>query len=462
VARLIALTLALLLGAALAWSQARLPSPAPADAPAPQFSAGRAMAVVREIAQAPHPVGSPENRRVRDRLLSRMAALGLTPQVRRGDAVEPAGVGLQGATTESLVGVLPGRDRAQPPVLLMAHYDSRPGAPGAADDGAGVAAALETIRAIRARGTPARDVALVLTDGEEACLCGARHVFATDPLARRAGLVLNLEARGSGGRALMFQTGRDDAGAVRLFRDTAVRPMAGALFGEVYARLPNDTDFSIARAAGAAGLNYAFTGDAFDYHAPTDRPDRLAPGSLQDLGDQVLAAADGAAFGPALPARRPDLVYGVIFGNGMLVYPPAWGWLPLGLSAALAGLGLLRAQRREPFPASDLARGAAAALYALLLAAALLHLAGLAAVTGEPAASGARRLLALSGRWEAALLLAAVGALLVAAAEAARGRRSCRWRRPGRPASWPAALILSPSAPGAGRRSWRWSREGGV
>jgi Zn-dependent M28 family amino/carboxypeptidase len=61
-----------------------------------------------------------------------------------------------------------------------------------------VAAVLETVRAIRARGAPARDVAVILTDGEEAGLLGARGVFAGDPLAKRLGFILNLEARGSG------------------------------------------------------------------------------------------------------------------------------------------------------------------------------------------------------------------------------------------------------------------------
>ena len=50
-----------------------------------------------------------------------------------------------------LVGVLPGQDRSLPPILLMAHYDSVPASPGAADDAAGVAAILESVRAIRAR-----------------------------------------------------------------------------------------------------------------------------------------------------------------------------------------------------------------------------------------------------------------------------------------------------------------------
>jgi hypothetical protein len=42
------------------------PAPVAATAPATEFSAERAMAHVREIAQRPHPAGSADNARVRE------------------------------------------------------------------------------------------------------------------------------------------------------------------------------------------------------------------------------------------------------------------------------------------------------------------------------------------------------------------------------------------------------------
>lgn len=420
--RSIALMLALVIGVLIAWSELRLPAPARADAPSHDFSAERAMPDVRQVAARPHPAGSAANHAVRDRLLARMNELGLAPRVRRDDVLAPPRQDLlYGGTVETLIGVLPGADRSQPALALMAHYDSAPGAPGAADDGAGVAAALEVVRALKAQGPPARDVALILTDGEEAGLLGARGFFAGDPLAARLGFVLNLEARGSGGRVQMFQTGPENGAAIALFRRTAERPSAGSLFGEVYARLPNDTDFSLARAAGLPGFNYAFTGRAFDYHAPTDTPANLQRGSLQDLGGQTLAAAEALAFAPRLPERRPDAVYGVLFGDWMLAYPAAWGWAPLALSAGLILLALRRARRRRALTWGEVAHGAGAALYMLAASIAVLHLAGQIAGGGG---LGPQRLLAAAGRWEAAQLLLAAGMLMFAAAEAARGRRA--------------------------------------
>ncbi|HKR90363.1 MAG TPA: M20/M25/M40 family metallo-hydrolase, partial [Phenylobacterium sp.] len=364
--RSIALLLALFAAALIAWSDLRLPAPAPSSAPG-AFSADRAMADVRLIAPKPHPIGSPANHAVRDRLVARMTALGLAPRLRHDDVLLKYRDGsLHGGSTETLVGVLPGRDRAQPALALMAHYDSAPGAAGAADDGAGVASVLEVVRAIRSQGIPARDVAVILTDGEEAGLLGAHGFFARDPMAKRLGFVLNLEARGSGGRVQMFQTGQDNGAAIRLFAATSQRPSAGSLFDYVYAKLPSDTDFTVARRAGKQGFNYAFTGRFFDYHTPMDTPANLQRGALQDLGQQTLAAARPLAFGRNLPPPRPDAVYGVLFGDTMLAYPQGWGWLPIGLAAALIALAAARARRRGVLAWGEAARGALVFLYTLV------------------------------------------------------------------------------------------------
>lgn len=219
-ARLIALICALVLGLLTAWVSTRTPGPARADAPATRFSAARAMTDVRAVAARPHPVGSAENRAVRDQLIQRMTALGLSPTVRQDRGVfRPNGSqgAIVGGRVDNIVGVLPGLDRNAPGVALLAHYDSAAGSPGAGDDAAGVAAILETVRAIRAAGTPPRNLFVILTDGEEAGLLGAEAFFNRDPLAARIDFVINLEARGGGGRVQMFQTGRDPGASVRLF-----------------------------------------------------------------------------------------------------------------------------------------------------------------------------------------------------------------------------------------------------
>src|SRR5690606_40854732 len=74
--------------------------------------------------------------------------------------------GVQTCALPILVATIPGREGDEA-VLLAAHYDSVAAGPGAADDGAGVAALLEVARALKARRPPRRTVVLLFSDGEE-------------------------------------------------------------------------------------------------------------------------------------------------------------------------------------------------------------------------------------------------------------------------------------------------------
>ena len=66
---------------------------------------------------------------------------------------------------ENLVIRVPGSRPGPPRVAVVAHSDSAPGAPGASDDGAGVACAVGIARALVAE-QPEHDVLVVITDGE--------------------------------------------------------------------------------------------------------------------------------------------------------------------------------------------------------------------------------------------------------------------------------------------------------
>lgn len=422
--RNLALGLALIGALALAWWANTPPRPLPASAPSSAFSAERAMVDDRVIARVPHPIGTPANAAVRDYLIQRMSVLGLQPQVQKTFAFERSKRSpdpfVLGGEVENIVGVLPGVDRATPAVALMAHYDSVPGSPGAADDAAGVSAVLETVRALKAQGTPARDVVVVLTDGEEAGLLGAQAFFREHPLARHVGFLINLETRGGGGRALMFQTGDQNGQVIDLFRRSATNPTSSSLIVYIYQHMPNDTDFTVAKNAGLTGLNFAFIGKQFDYHSPTSTADNLDQGALQHMGDQALAATKAAATAKALPAKAPDATYSHLFGPWMLAYPTVMGWGVLVLALALAAVGIWRAQRRMAFTWGDVARGVGAALYLILTAAALLHLARRATGAGFGFMEQ-RVLLAQAGIWEAALALIGLGATIYAVATAGRG-----------------------------------------
>jgi hypothetical protein len=362
--RTAALVACLACASVLAWMASRTPVPLAANAPAHQFSAGRAFEDVKVIASKPHPSGSPENDKVRDYLVGRCKDMGLETHVQSGQAIThsfyPDTVYIEGGEDQDVVCVLPGRDRKGPAVALMAHYDTVPGSPGASDDSANVAAALEMARAVKATGVQPRDLVLVLTDGEEAGLIGARLFFRTDPLAARIGAVLNMEAQGTSGRAMMFQTGRQDGHMVGLFQRTATNPTASSLAGFVYSHMPNDTDFTVTRDLGYPGFNYAFIADKFDYHSPSATPERLSLGSLQHMGDQVLATARGLLEAPELPKKGAESTYQDLLGGIVLGYPSLVGWLVLFADAALLYYAFRRAFRDEPFGLGSAIRGVVA------------------------------------------------------------------------------------------------------
>ena len=408
--RLLGVWVCLLLGLAIANLALRTPPPLPANAPADQFSATRAMADVRAIGQKPHPIGSAEIVRVRDHLLSRVSGLGLEVLVRPGEGVRDAAKwsprSVAVGAVQNIVATLPGADREAPAVLVMSHYDTVPNSPGAADDSAGVAAALEIARALKAGPTPARDVIFLFTDGEEPGLLGAEAFFARDPLRDRVGVVVNMEARGDAGRAAMFQTGADSGELIRLYAANAHQPTANSLAAAVYRRMPNDTDFTHALRKGLPGLNFAFIDDQLAYHTPLATPDHLNQGSLQNLGDQALPAVRALAMGASLPAKSPDLIYSDVLGRVLVAYPVEAGW---GILAA-AGLLILftgfRALRGKAVTFVEILRGIAGFLLLSAAAVLALHLAGrLIGITDQ------QRYYAVLGQFNA--LLPGAGILLI-------------------------------------------------
>lgn len=362
------------------------PRPVGADAPATDFSSDRAMVDIRAIAQRPHPVGSPDHARVQAYLIQRMTALGLQTSTQTGPLspgairrLERAGGDPAAAdySATNLIGVLPGRNPALPAVALMAHYDTVLHSPGAADDTTGVAAILETVRAIRARGPAERTLVVLLTDAEELDLDGARVFWGGHPLRDRIGAVVNLEARGGGGRAMMFETGRGNAGTIALFGQAGVRATGGVTSNSlavfVYETMPNGTDFTIPKARGVQGLNFAFIGRPEQYHAPVSTPDMLDQGSVQHIGSQALESADALLRAPALPAATTNAVYADVFGRFVIHYPPVVGWGLWALAALLLGVAAAVARKRAGLTVADLGRGMADGLWFLSAGLVLTH-----------------------------------------------------------------------------------------
>jgi len=314
------------------------------DAPPDVFSAGRAMDDVRGLTASglPHPSdhydGSErtpqeiaDHDRARDYVVGRLRAMGLTPEVQSGRACGR----FTCAGAENVVARIEGSEPG-PAVMLVAHYDSTPMGPGAADDGAGVASILETVRALQTGPKPRRSLIVLIDDSEEMGLVGARVFGLEHRWAKDVGVVLNFEARGTSGQAAMFETSNGNADLIGLFASGTERPIASSVIYTLYKRLPNDTDLSVFKQLGMQGLNFAFADRVFDYHTPGDTSEELDPRSLQHMGAQALGVTRALLAAPSLPKPAGDAVYFDFLTLGMIRYPA-------GLTGPLAILGALAA-----------------------------------------------------------------------------------------------------------------------
>lgn len=311
-----------------------------------QFSAIRAQTVLSRIQDAarPHPVGSAENAAIHARVQRELEALRIPVTVlqKRQCFSEPRWSAVTCADIADLVAeVVPGSGKA---IILMAHLDSVPAGPGAGDDGSGVATVLEIIRALKA--SPVKSghpVIALFTDGEEAGLLGAA-AFVDDAHWRgRAGIAINVEARGSKGQSLLFQTSPGDGALVDLYARHAPRLATSSLYGEIYKFLPNDTDLTPFLGAGIAGYNFAFLGDVAHYHTALDTVANLDPRSLQSSGDAVLSLTRALAARDLDTLKSGNAIYLDVMGVWLPRLDASWA-LPLSL-LAFAMIALVGSRR---------------------------------------------------------------------------------------------------------------------
>lgn len=358
-------------GAFLIAALALAPPPA-RERGANHISPSGLMSDIRVIAKAPHTTGSIANAEVRAYLVGRLTQLGASVQQRPFPLPE----GAQRILTRwklpategvNIVGRIPGADRTQAPIVLMAHYDSVPGSPGAADDAAGVASILEIVRTLK--GKTRRDLVVVFTDAEEVGLVGARAFFiGAMPIAG----VVNLEARGGGGRAAMFETGRGQAALTQAFAREVERPTAHSFAMLVYKLLPNDTDFTPANKLGLPGFNFAFIGRPGLYHSPAATPDNIQLTSVQHMAEQAMAAVRVIDRTDPIMRGGEYPVFSDVFGLFLISHSAAFGWLPIAVSALALALAAAFATRRDDWRWKGLGIGLGAGLLLFPVSAAAL------------------------------------------------------------------------------------------
>ena len=370
--------IAALLGLVAGLSVLILPSPAPTTASPTEFSAERAMASINRLADEPHSVLRREaHDRARDDVIGMFTDLGYTADVHSDPLFDfsipedketfdmlstEQQAAVKDATADTIVVDVPGKSERT--MALMAHYDSATveadenghqhitdgTSPGASDDGYGVAAIVETLRALKAEGRqPENSLKIVITDAEEIGLIGARNEMQHHRADyENVDLVLNLEARGTSGPAFMFETSPNNSAVAGYFLSHVKQPVSSSLLPSLYARMPNGTDMNVLIPKGFTVLNIAAIGEAEHYHHATDAPRYVDHSTLQHYGDQVLSLTRAWAFDGQAPTLTADgdLHFFQLWRGLTVRYPAAVG-TGLGCLAVIAALGAVAMRARS-------------------------------------------------------------------------------------------------------------------
>jgi len=228
-----------------------------------------------------------------------------------------------------------------PALVLMAHYDSVPGSPGAADNAAAVGILLELARALAVR-PPARPVVIAFTASEERGLAGARalapFLLKNGP---RVGLAVSLDLVGAARTAVNGLSGLigrpwlrwiaariDESGA-----DIEV-PVPHRIVSRL-APAAERSDHGAFTERGIPAFHLYGRGEGRiypPYHSQWDTPERLDPGAIDGAARLAVALARSTAPFPAAGGDAGAWIPGtsVILPTGLVQ----------GIEAALAAVAV--------------------------------------------------------------------------------------------------------------------------
>ena len=293
---------AVVLSGLLAYGLWTLPKPQNADYEG--FSSARVVEDIRVISQKPHSVAHPDERaQVREYLIDRLESMGADTvmQFRYDSIVGPQNKHVE--YTFDAVNLLAefsplSETASDTDLMLIAHYDSRYSQPmprdtvwsyGAADDGYGVGVILETVsQALKNRGEWKQGIKVLFTDAEEPGMKGMKAIWENNrEVFDNVGLVLNVEARGTWGPALLFEACPGNAKVQELYASTAAYPFTYSLTTVVYQFLPMFTDFTIVKDE-LPGLNFSNIADVNHYHTDLDNFSNISEKTIQHYGSQIL------------------------------------------------------------------------------------------------------------------------------------------------------------------------------
>eukprot|EP00092_Neocalanus_flemingeri_P002862 GFUD01003060.1.p1 GENE.GFUD01003060.1~~GFUD01003060.1.p1 ORF type:complete len:914 (+),score=90.26 GFUD01003060.1:82-2823(+) len=246
---------------------------------------------------------------------------------------------------QNVVAKLESGNGAKHALLVNCHFDSVPQSPGASDDAVSCAIMLEVLEVLTQSPEPLRHNIIFLFNGAEENMLPASHGFITQHMwAEEIRAFINLEACGSGGRELVFQTGPGHPWLVTAYANVAPHPFASVIGQELFQSgvIPADTDFRIFRDYGKIpGLDIAYMKNGYVYHTKYDTEERIPPGSIQRAGDNLLAVVKHIAQSEILADTLAHAQGGVVFFDFLGLFLIHYSeWMGILLNLVIVGISV--------------------------------------------------------------------------------------------------------------------------
>lgn len=146
---------------------------------------------------------------------------------------------------------------------------------------------METIRNIKNSGKQLENgIKVLFTDGEEMRLIGSQEEFDKNfELYKNVSYVINFEARGNSGPAIMFQTSDKNSRVLELY-EKADYPITSSFITDLY-KETGRSDFLNIKSKGIPGINFTTLDKVEYYHTPDDIFENIDEKSIKHYGYQV-------------------------------------------------------------------------------------------------------------------------------------------------------------------------------
>ncbi|KAM8714030.1 hypothetical protein ACLKA7_014223 [Drosophila subpalustris] len=229
-------------------------------------------------------------------------------------------------------------------LLVNSHFDSKPETPSAGDAGFMIVTMMEVLRVMSTTKQTFEHPIVFLFNGAEESFLLASHGFINQhKWAKNFKALVNLDAAGSGGREILFQSGPNHPWLVNYYKKYAKHPFGSTLAEEIFQSdaLPSDSDFRVFKEH-MPGLDMGQAFNGYIYHTKYDTIDVIPRESLQNTGDNVLSLVRGLSNATELynteAHKTGHAVYFDFLGLYFFHYSDATG---KSLNFAFAGTALV-------------------------------------------------------------------------------------------------------------------------